>query len=159
MHRITDTITFARSAVVRSALLAVMLVSFGINPPATLAAEESVHLNPDAAMRQIAAQLGDPNFVLLDVRTPGEFAKGHIQGAKLLDFYHRAFLSRLKTLDRGKTYLLYCRTGNRSGRTLDTMAKLGFTEVAHLAGGIVAWQGKGYSLIKSTVVDPDLLAP
>ena len=110
-------------------------------------------------MGLIMARGDSPGFVLLDVRTPGEYNQGHIQGAKLLDYYHPEFLKRLKTLDREKTYLLYCRTGNRSGRTLDVMGKLGFKQAAHLAGGIVAWQGKGYALVKAKVVNPDLVAP
>jgi rhodanese-related sulfurtransferase len=110
-------------------------------------------------MRRVLEQRDNPDFVLLDVRTPGEYRKGHIQGAKLLDYYHRDFRNRLKTLDRHKTYLLYCRTGNRSGRTLAAMERLGFKAAAHLAGGVVAWQRKGYTLVKARAVDTDLPAP
>jgi rhodanese-related sulfurtransferase len=124
-----------------------------------LGAAAGGNLSPEAAMRWIIDQRGDPDFVLLDVRTPGEYRKGHIQGAKLLDYYHRDFLDRLKTLDRDKTYLLYCRTGNRSGRTLALMGKLGFKQTAHLAGGIVAWQHKGFTLVKAKAADPDLTSP
>lgn len=145
-------------ASLRLAALGMLLVALTLLLPAPLMAG-SGDLTPQAAMQRIV-ELGDkPDFVLLDVRTPGEYNKGHIQGAKLLDYYHRDFLKRLKTLDREKNYLLYCRTGNRSGRTLTVMGKLGFKRAAHLAGGIVAWQGKGYSLIKSKVVNPDLVAP
>jgi rhodanese-related sulfurtransferase len=127
--------------------------------PNTLQADAGGNLSPETAMRWIVDRRDNPDFVLLDVRTPGEYRKGHIQGAKLLDYYHRDFLDRLKTLDRDKTYLLYCRTGNRSGRTLAVMDKLGFAQAAHLAGGVVAWQRKGYTLVKAKAVDADLPAP
>lgn len=152
-------VTLARTiASLRLAGLGMLLMALGLLLPAPLVAGGG-DLTPQAAMQRIMALGDQPDFVLLDVRTPGEYSKGHIRGAKLLDYYHRDFLKRLKTLDREKNYLLYCRTGNRSGRTLAVMGKLGFKQAAHLAGGIVAWQGKGYSLVKAKVVNPDLLAP
>lgn len=147
------------TAYLRLAALGALITVFTFLAPQALEANGDANLSPEAAMGWIMAQGDNPGFILLDVRTPGEYNKGHIQGAKLLDYYHPDFLKRLKTLDRGKTYLLYCRTGNRSGRTLDVMGKLGFKQAAHLAGGIVAWQGKGYSLVKSKLVNPDLVAP
>ncbi|MEJ2640410.1 MAG: rhodanese-like domain-containing protein [Desulfosarcinaceae bacterium] len=138
----------------RRARLVVFLVAVGLFFPAVLPAKPSANLTPDAAMRLIAAQQDNPDFVLLDVRTPGEYNKGHIPGAKMLDFYQRDFIERLKALDRDKTYLVYCRSGNRSGRTLALMDKLGFKRVAHLAGGILAWQRKGYALVNANAVDP-----
>ena len=147
------------SIVNRLVILAGLILSLSFVHPATLRADTAVNLTPEATMARIMEEGDHPGFVLLDVRTPGEYGKGHIRGAKLLDYYHRDFLKRLKSLDRDKSYLLYCRTGNRSGRTLAVMAKLGFKQAAHLAGGIVAWQGKGYTLVKAKVVNPDLLAP
>lgn len=141
------------------ARLAAVLVALGLFFPSTLPAKPPANLTPEAAMRLIAAQRDNPHFVLLDVRTPGEYNKGHIPGAKLLDFYQRDFIKRLKALDRDKTYLVYCRSGNRSGRTLTLMEKLGFKRVVHLAGGILAWQRKGYALVKAKAVDPDLPVP
>jgi rhodanese-related sulfurtransferase len=140
-------------------LLTALVAAICLFFPSGLLADSSGNLTPDAGMEQIVAQRDNPAFILLDVRTPGEYNKGHIPGAKLLDFHQRDFIKRLKTLDRDKTYLLYCRTGNRSGRTLTLMEKLGFKQVAHLAGGVVAWQRKGFSLVKAKVVDPDLPAP
>lgn len=147
------------TASLRMTALATLIAFFAFSAPQAIEANGGADLSPEAAMGWIMTKSDTPGFVLLDVRTPGEYNKGHIQGAKLLDYYDPDFLKRLKTLDRGKTYLLYCRTGNRSGRTLYLMGKLGFKQAAHLAGGIVAWQGKGYSLVKSKVVNPDLVAP
>ena len=82
---------------------------------------------------------GDPDLVLLDIRTPAEFDAGHIEGAVLLDYYARDFVDRLKQLDREKTYLIYCRSGNRSGKSLAIFQKLGFHHAYHLETGILGW--------------------
>lgn len=74
--------------------------------------------------------------VLLDVRTPGEFAQGHYVGAQNLDFYSPNFKSELSKLPKDTTYFIYCRSGNRSGQTLQLMKQLGFKKVYNLQGGI-----------------------
>jgi rhodanese-related sulfurtransferase len=79
----------------------------------------------------------DPDVVVLDIRTPREFKSGHIRGAQLLDYYSSDFVDKLKRLDREKTYLVYCRSGNRSGKSLKIFERLGFRQVYHLETGIV----------------------
>lgn len=79
------------------------------------------------------------DLVVLDVRTPEEFAEGHLEGAVMLDFYEADFAERLAELDPDVPYLLYCRSGNRSGQTATLMADLGFNDVADVDGGILAW--------------------
>jgi rhodanese-related sulfurtransferase len=66
------------------------------------------------AQKLIKEHAGKADFVILDVRTPAEFAEGHIDRAVNLDVQSRDFEKRLRTLDRNKSYLVYCRTGNRS---------------------------------------------
>jgi rhodanese-related sulfurtransferase len=82
----------------------------------------------------------DENFVIIDVRTPEEYAAGHIEKAINLDYYSETFADELDQLDKEKTYLIYCRTDHRSGEALDIMAKLGFREVYNMLGGIVRWE-------------------
>jgi len=60
------------------------------------------------------------------------------------------FESRLRALDRGKTYLVYCRTGNRSVKAIQAMERLGFRSVYHLYEGIVGWQKKGLPLSRAS---------
>lgn len=91
---------------------------------------------------------GDPDFVLLDVRTPKEFKNGHIQGAILLDYHSNDFVDRLKALDRDRTYLIYCRSGNRSGKSLVIFEKLGFQHAYHMATGINGWSREKYPLVR-----------
>lgn len=77
------------------------------------------------------------NAVVLDVRTPREYEAGHLENAVLIDFNAPGFLNQINTLDKEKTYLLYCRSGNRSGKALKIMKNEGFERVYHLEGGVV----------------------
>jgi rhodanese-related sulfurtransferase len=79
---------------------------------------------------------------VLDVRTPGEFEAGHIAGARNIDMYDADFLDTIKSLDRGKPYALYCRSGSRSGMAVQLMEQLGFEAVGHLEGGLLDWDGE-----------------
>jgi rhodanese-related sulfurtransferase len=83
------------------------------------------------------------DLVVLDVRTPEEYAEGHLDGAVLVDFYDADFADQLAALDTDVPYLVYCRSGNRSGQTLDMMQQLGFTSAVDVDGGIVAWSSAG----------------
>lgn len=85
----------------------------------------------------------DPSVTVIDVRTPAEFTDGHIARAQVVDVTDPSFAARIAELDRSATYLVYCHSGNRSGRATAVMAQLGFTHVNDLDGGISAWQAAG----------------
>jgi rhodanese-related sulfurtransferase len=85
----------------------------------------------------------NPDFVILDVRTPREFADGHIEGAVNLNYNAPTFKDDLNGLDKTKMYLVYCRTGRRSKGAFDMMKALEFQEVYHMLGGIVGWTSEG----------------
>jgi rhodanese-related sulfurtransferase len=86
-------------------------------------------------------------FTLLDIRTKPEFEQGHISEAVMLDFYAPDFVEKLKQLDREGHYLIYCRSGNRTGQTIILMDHLGFKHVAHLKNGIISWVKAGFTLV------------
>jgi len=90
---------------------------------------------------------GDPDLVVLDVRTPEEFAEAHLADAILIDIYEPDFADRIAELDRSVPYVLYCRSGNRSEEARNLMAELGFEEVYDVAGGIVGWTEAGLSVV------------
>ena len=97
-----------------------------------------------------AAELLDdppPGLVVLDVRTPGEFAGGHLADAVNLDYQAAGFADELGALDREVPYLLYCRTGNRSAQAREMMRDLGFASVHEIGGGIVAWTEAGLAVV------------
>jgi len=80
------------------------------------------------------------DIVLLDVRTPQEFEAGHVRGAQNIDFLNTDFLEKISQLDRGKHYVVYCRSGRRSGAATAQMSSLGFSNITDVDGGIVAWK-------------------
>ena len=88
------------------------------------------------------------NTKIIDVRTSGEFQVGHLPDAMLIDFYAKNFVERVKALDKDTTYLLYCRTGNRSGQTLKLMRNLGFKAAYNMKGGMNKWVPAKYPVIK-----------
>lgn len=80
------------------------------------------------------------NYKLIDIRTQEEFNSGKIKGAENIDFYKtQEFSDYLDSLDKNGKYLIYCRSGNRSGQTLSIMKAKGFQNVSDLQGGINAW--------------------
>ena len=87
------------------------------------------------------------DLVILDVRTPEEFAEGHIDGAIMVDFYSDDFADQLAELDPDVPYLLYCRSGNRSGQTAVLLEDLGFSDVADVDGGVLGWLDAGLPLV------------
>lgn len=97
-------------------------------------------LDPAAASALITEEKGSADFVILDVRTPQEFHDERIDGAINIDFRSPSFRQEVDKLDKDKTYLLYCRTGNRSGQSLATFRDLGFHDIRHLSRGITGWK-------------------
>lgn len=74
-------------------------------------------------------------MVILDVRTPEETAEGMIEGAEQLDYNADNFEAEIEKLDKEKTYLVYCRSGNRSGKACALMAEKGFKNLYNMKGG------------------------
>jgi len=77
---------------------------------------------------------------VLDVRTKGEFKRGHIDGAIQNNYFSLKFKKRLRLLDRNTPYLVHCKSGHRSGRAVKIMQHEGFTAIYHLDGGYDAWK-------------------
>ncbi len=96
-----------------------------------------------ASPEEAQALIDSGDVKLLDVRTPEEFAAGHIAGAENIDFYAADFAGQLDALDQGERYVVYCRSGNRSGQATALMAGKGFGSVTDVDGGIVAWEAAG----------------
>lgn len=79
------------------------------------------------------------DLVILDIRTPEEFAAGHLADAINIDYYAADFEAQLSGLDPTVPYVMYCNSGNRSSNALPLMDSIGFEEVYELDGGIQAW--------------------
>ncbi len=74
--------------------------------------------------------------VIIDVRTPGEFASGHLEGAINIDVQSADFAAQVMELDKDGEYFIYCRSGNRSGQAIAQMNQMGFSDMTN--GGSVA---------------------
>jgi rhodanese-related sulfurtransferase len=98
------------------------------------------------AFKLIEANKNNPDFMILDVRTPEEFSSGHLEDAVNINYYSINFQNDLAKLDKTKTYLIYCRSGNRSGKSLNLMKQLGFIRVYNISGGILQWEKEGYRI-------------
>lgn len=105
--------------------------------PAAPAAPERV----DAA--RFAEVVSAPGVTILDVRTPEEFASGHIDGAVNLNVQGPDFASQVAGLDPAGVYAVYCRSGNRSQAAVAAMADAGIPGIYELESGIVGWQEAG----------------
>jgi phage shock protein E len=92
---------------------------------------------------EAATLIAQPGVRLLDVRTPEEYAAGHIEGAQQLDWNAPGFAAGLAALDKSASWVVYCHSGNRSGQATALMAQEGFTDVNDVAGGIAAWETAG----------------
>ena len=96
----------------------------------------------DIDVVQFKQMMSQPDVVVLDVRTPQEVAQGKITDDALnIDVTNKPlFEQEIEKLDKDKTYLVYCRSGHRSGIASQEMVRRGFKKVYNLKGGILAWQ-------------------
>ena len=103
----------------------------------------------DVSAAQAVAVLQDEKPTVIDVRTAGEYAAGHLPGAINIDVEAPGFADSVSQLPKDESYFVYCRSGNRSGVATEQMVQLGFTDLYDLQGGITDWQATGGSVVTS----------
>jgi rhodanese-related sulfurtransferase len=97
------------------------------------------------------AKAADPAVFLVDVRTPEEYAEGHLRGAANIDWNAPDFLEQVQAVCPKETPVaVYCRTGRRSGEASKKLSKAGYA-VCNLVGGIEGWQAAGKPVTKYAV--------
>jgi rhodanese-related sulfurtransferase len=116
--------------------------------PAALARAEDKPDAPKAVHKSVGVDefeklSKEPNTVILDVRTPAEYATGHLKDAVLIDLNSKDFDQKVKALDKGKTYLVHCAVGMRSEKACKRLDTFDFPKVYNLEGGIKAWKNAG----------------
>lgn len=94
-----------------------------------------------------AAAVDEAGTVILDIRTPEEYSEARLDGAVNIDFYAAEFADEIAALPRDASYVMYCRSGNRSSEAAKLMKELGFEDVAELDGGILSWADAGLPLV------------
>jgi len=104
-------------------------------------------IEPKALNDRIA--WADRSLVVLDVRTPEEFAAGHVPGA--INIPHTELAARVAELDgaRDSDIVVYCRTGKRSGEALGVLEKSGFKRLLHLQGDYTRWSEEKRPVVKN----------
>jgi rhodanese-related sulfurtransferase len=114
-------------------LLSILKMVFGAgstNPADDVAPQEAIRLLKSNNSPQ-----------LVDVRSTAENRLGRIAGSKLIPLDELG--NRLAEIDKNKSVLLYCQSGNRSSMALRLLKGQGFTQAAHISGGISSWRRKG----------------
>ncbi|UCC16461.1 MAG: rhodanese-like domain-containing protein [Dehalococcoidales bacterium] len=104
---------------------------------------EITNLSAQEAYSLIQEKMDDPDFKIIDVRTPDEYNSGHVEGAINIDYNSDTFKDIMAELDRTGEYLVYCRSGARSSGAVKVMEELGFTMIYHMGGGIIEWSSEG----------------
>ena len=102
----------------------------------------------DLSVSEFSTKVAELGIITLDVRTPGEFNEGHIDGAQLINFQSGNFENEISSLDKNQTYAVYCRSGNRSGQAVKVMSEAGFSKLYNLDGGVIDWASAGLPLVK-----------
>ncbi len=111
-------------------------------------AESAMELTNIGAKTAAKLLAQDKDIIILDIRTPAEFASGHIDGAINIDFKSPDFATKIDALDKTKQYMVHCRSGGRSGRSLPLFQQKGFKHIIHMKDGIIGWNKAGLPLIK-----------
>lgn len=118
------------------------ILVWGCNAQQSQASDKSLTII-DINSNQAEELISENNPIIIDVRTPQEFNMGHIKDALNINISNKNFRSRIENLDRNATYLVYCRTGNRSRHAVNMMEKLDFKTIYHLEHGITEWMREG----------------
>ncbi len=105
---------------------------------------------PAKADTIIKSNFANPNLVVIDVRSREEFVKSHLKDALNLTLESVSFRTEIDALDRDKTYILYCRSGNRSLKARKIMKEMEFDNVVTMIGGILAWQRAGLRTVRES---------
>jgi rhodanese-related sulfurtransferase len=90
-----------------------------------------------------AATIADPAVVVIDVRTPEEFATGHIANAVNMNVEGADFDAQVSNVTKSASVAVYCHSGRRSAIAADKMVAAGFKNIHNLDGGISAWTAAG----------------
>ena len=122
-----------------------LLSLFALFALTSLSAADPVEVDAEKATELLAT---DEKVTVLDIRTPEEFADGHLEEAVNIDFTGDDFETQLAKLDPAKPYLVHCASGNRSGKSMPVFEKLKFTKIYHLKAGYKGWAAAGKPVVK-----------
>ncbi len=102
--------------------------------------EGIANLNPKEFQESL---IKDDNVFILDVRTPEEFAGGHLEGATNMNINSSNFEANLENIDKDRNVYVYCLSGGRSTQAANVLKEKGFKNVINMNGGILSWRNAG----------------
>lgn len=133
--------------VVGTMSVAFMTIATADEPVATAPASAAVAVAPMSQEALLEHQSRHPDHLfVLDVRTPQEYAEGHVPGA--VNVPHDQLASRLAEVPKDKDVVLYCKSGRRAGIAAEVLAANGYQRLSHLEGDMPAWIEKGRPVAK-----------
>lgn len=136
-----------RSTLVKKSLTLIATLAMVVGSSTVLSACSTAGSIHKVSAKEFSNALVNEHAVLIDVRTPDEFAQGHIQGAMNINVDGSDFDAQIASLDKTKTYAVYCHSGRRSGIATKAMEAAGFVHMYDLEGGIQAWQSAGGEVV------------
>jgi thioredoxin len=119
-----------------------LLLSFTILSCNGQTSKNITDIDPKTFSEKITAT---PNAQIIDVRTPQEFASGHLDNAINIDWLGDNFVTNAEKLDKTKPVFVYCKTSNRSPQAAKKLEELGFTTIYNMQGGLLKWDAEGFS--------------
>ena len=123
--------------------ISLVMVSAVILTGCSSTTDAAINLDPVA----FKAKTQEAEVIVLDVRTTQEFNEGHIENAININVESDTFLSQIESLDKSKSYAVYCRSGRRSADAVAKMANQNFTSLTNLNGGTIDWTNAGFALV------------
>lgn len=137
---------------IKITVLAVLSLIGGLNLTSCQNKENSKSFVGKVTANEFEQKLNESkNAQLIDVRTPGEYAEGHLQNANNIDYRGSDFDEQVEKLDKSKPVFVYCLSGGRSGNATEKMKSMGFKEIYDLKGGINAWKNADKPLAPSLI--------
>lgn len=95
----------------------------------------------DISSEEAEKMLSQENVIIIDVRSPEEYALGHLPKSININVNDKNFSEQLNNLDKDEKYLVYCRSGVRSVKAINIMKQAGFNKMYNLKTGIKGWKG------------------
>lgn len=123
-------------------------VNSGIEVVETLIKSDELGTQHDVSSGKFKNLIAENKYILVDIRTVKEFQNSHIKGSLNIDWYKRGFETEIQKLDKNTPILIYCRSGNRTGKAKYALLGMGFKKVYNLQYGINEWVKKSFELVK-----------
>src|ERR1035437_1908643 len=140
---------------IKISVLAIISLIGGLNLTSCQNTENAKSFIGKVTVNEFEQKLNESkNAQLIDVRTSGEYAEGHLQNANNIDYRGSDFDEQIQKMDKSKPVFVYCLSGGRSGNATEKMKSMGFKEIYDLKGGINAWKNGDKPLAPTLISKP-----